>query len=282
MRFRPFAGFFLIFVSLLLSIGGALSGVANEQAARVDAAALIERVYAAAQNEANAGFSITASGFSFSPSTLDIQVGDTVTWTRASGVHNVQADDGSFSSGAPNGTWTTFSRTFTQAGVARYFCQVHGTSGGGGMAGVINIHTPGTTATPTPTATATPTPTNTPGGTIPPPITPTPQTVVVDTRDFVFAPNSIKIHVGDTVQWQRSAGFHNVRADNNSFNNGPPTNTWTTFSRTFDQVGTFAYHCEEHGAPGGVGMAGVVIVEPIGGSQGPNLYLPIIHFSGVE
>src|SRR5438105_5397667 len=48
----------------------------------------------------------------FSPASVTINVGDTVTWTRLEGLHNVKADDGSFRLGEPpNGDpgsgWTT-------------------------------------------------------------------------------------------------------------------------------------------------------------------------------
>ena len=51
--------------------------------------------------------SITAGGFS--PAALDIHPGDTVTWTNNdSGYHNVQADNGEFSSGilSPGDTYS--------------------------------------------------------------------------------------------------------------------------------------------------------------------------------
>ena len=39
--------------------------------------------------------------FAFQPDPLTIRVGDTVTWVRQAGFHNVVADDGSFTSGRP-------------------------------------------------------------------------------------------------------------------------------------------------------------------------------------
>lgn len=84
-------------------------------------------------------------GFSYSPSQLTIQVGDTVTWTNDSGTpHNVTADDGSFrcangcddtgGHGSPTSSWTA-SRTFHDAGVIHYHCEVHGFA----MAGTITV-----------------------------------------------------------------------------------------------------------------------------------------------
>jgi len=89
--------------------------------------------------------------FSYSPSQLTIQAGDTVTWTNASGIaHNVTADDGSFhcangcddagGNGTPSGSWTA-SRTFHDAGVIHYHCAVHGFA----MAGTITVQAKATT-----------------------------------------------------------------------------------------------------------------------------------------
>ncbi len=74
----------------------------------------------------------------FVPSSLTINVGDTVTWTNNSGyMHNVAADDGSFrcasgcdgdghgGNGNPTTPWS-FTLTFNQAGTIGYHCEVHG------------------------------------------------------------------------------------------------------------------------------------------------------------
>ncbi len=69
--------------------------------------------------------SVNVVGSSFSPRTVTIQVGDTVTWTNNNqGLHNVVANDSSFSSGSPSSEWT-LSHTFTSAGEFDYHCQVH-------------------------------------------------------------------------------------------------------------------------------------------------------------
>ena len=64
----------------------------------------------------------------FSPATVTIKAGDSVTWTNVTGIHNVMANDGSFTSGAPqSGNWS-FTRTFNTEGTFGYFCIVHGTA----------------------------------------------------------------------------------------------------------------------------------------------------------
>jgi plastocyanin len=101
-----------------------------------------------------------------------------------------------------------------------------------------------------------------PPGQQPPPVAtpPSTTTTVVQVRNNQFMPSSVTIRAGDTVVWMRAEGFHNVRADDGSFGNAPG-NSWSSFSHTFTSAGTYRYHCEVHGGPGGVGMAGVVIVQ---------------------
>jgi plastocyanin len=77
---------------------------------------------------------VTVRNFEFSPATVDIQVGDTVTWTNVSGTHSVTSDDGSsFSKEAQSAPWT-FSHTFDAAGSFPYHCEVHPT-----MHGTVNV-----------------------------------------------------------------------------------------------------------------------------------------------
>ena len=75
--------------------------------------------------------SITTSGtFAFSPASITIKVGTTVTWTNTTSVpHTVTSDDGStFDSGINTpiaASGGTFSFTFTKAGTFTYHCQIH-------------------------------------------------------------------------------------------------------------------------------------------------------------
>lgn len=86
-----------------------------------------------------ANHTVTISGTTFNPSTLNIQVGDTVTWVNNNqGFHNVTAADGSFRSGAPNNNFT-FSHTFDAAGTVAYYCEPHRDFG---MTGTIVVGDP--------------------------------------------------------------------------------------------------------------------------------------------
>ncbi|MEX1019045.1 MAG: plastocyanin/azurin family copper-binding protein [Litorilinea sp.] len=77
-------------------------------------------------------------------------------------------------------------------------------------------------------------------------------------NDF-FSPQELTIEVGETVTWRRLEGIHNVRAEDDSFGN-TLNGQWTTYSHTFTTPGVYPYYCESHGAPGGVGMSGVITV----------------------
>lgn len=88
-------------------------------------------------------------GLSFVPQDLQIEVGDTVEWEWVSGVHNVDSDDGYFSSGAPVPPPSSFSVTFDAAFLASnppiacntygYHCDPHLALG---MVGTIKVGGP--------------------------------------------------------------------------------------------------------------------------------------------
>jgi plastocyanin len=91
----------------------------------------------------------------------------------------------------------------------------------------------------------------------------------------VFTPATVDVNVGDTVTWKNTdMGNHNVVADNGSFKGGgdpvthDPAPTGWTFTHRFNTPGTFRYYCSQHGAAGGVGMAGKIIV------RNPNDHTP--------
>ncbi len=98
--------------------------------------------------------------FTFSPSTLTINQGDTVVFSNEGGFHNVVATgaatfrcaagcDGEGGDGNASGASWTFSRVFNTAGTVNIVCQVHGAGGmratitvlggGGGNAGQMRL-----------------------------------------------------------------------------------------------------------------------------------------------
>ena len=77
-----------------------------------------------------------------------------------------------------------------------------------------------------------------------------------------FSPAEVTIQVGQTVTWTWAQGAtgHNVTPDDGSIPEGENalSNAPHSYSYTFDQAGTYHYHCAAHGA---TGMTGTVIVE---------------------
>jgi plastocyanin len=72
-----------------------------------------------------AGNAVTIQNFAFNPSTIEVAVGTTVTWTNMdTASHTVTADDGSFDSKAL-ATGATFQQTFSTAGTFTYHCSIH-------------------------------------------------------------------------------------------------------------------------------------------------------------
>jgi plastocyanin len=92
----------------------------------------------------SASASVTMGDFFFSPGSVSVAVGDTVTWRNTGQApHNAVADDGSFRTPDLN-QGQSASETFTRAGTFSYICTIHpqmeGTvrvlsSGGGGSGG---------------------------------------------------------------------------------------------------------------------------------------------------
>ena len=69
--------------------------------------------------------SVTISDFKFSPSTVTVNVGDTVTWTNdGPTVHSAKANDGSFDTGLLD-KGESGSHTFSSAGTISYICEPH-------------------------------------------------------------------------------------------------------------------------------------------------------------
>jgi len=76
--------------------------------------------------EANQGY------LGFGPAAVWVDPDTTVTWewTGRGNSHNVVADDDSFTSGSPvPEAGTTYERTFSEAGIHKYYCQPHELNG---------------------------------------------------------------------------------------------------------------------------------------------------------
>ena len=74
---------------------------------------------------AAANGAVTITDFTFAPGTVNVKVGDSVTWlNRGPTVHTATASDGSFDSGNM-ARGKSYSKTFTSAGTFSYICTPH-------------------------------------------------------------------------------------------------------------------------------------------------------------
>ena len=88
---------------------------------------------------------------------------------------------------------------------------------------------------------------------------------VIDMKDFVFSEETVTIKAGTSVRWTNSdIASHTVTADDASFDSGDiaPGSAWT---HSFDEPGTYRYHCTPHSAQNEAGewggMVATLIVE---------------------
>jgi hypothetical protein len=78
-------------------------------------------------------------------------------------------------------------------------------------------------------------------------------------HDFRFAPRDVAVKPGEMVTWQADGAYeHSVHFDGEVDGLGAPSTTFSA-SRTFDEAGRFAYHCDVHST-----MHGVVYVNETG------------------
>lgn len=76
-----------------------------------------------------------------------------------------------------------------------------------------------------------------------------------------FSPSIATISSGTRVTWTNTDSIsHTVTADNASYNSGTLA-PGQTYSLTFTTKGEYTYYCAFHGAPGGTGMSGKIIVQ---------------------
>jgi plastocyanin len=97
----------------------------------------------------------------------------------------------------------------------------------------------------------------------------------VEARDDFFDPEAVHVPVGNTIEWPNEGrNAHTVTADDGSFDSGNLA-PGKEFELSFPKAGVYRYFCRYHGKPGGLGMAGVILVgdatlpSPSGGQVGP-------------
>jgi plastocyanin len=187
--------------------------------------------------------SVEIQDFQFSPDTLEVTVGTTVTWTNTGDApHTVTSDDGIFDSGEL-ASGDTFSWTFDEPGEFAYHCNIHQR-----MKATIVVkeavaqagnETSGNETAGNETA-GNETGGNATGG------NETAGGDAVEIQDFQFSPDTLEVSVGTTVTWTNAGqATHTVTADDGTFDSGE-LNPGDDFSFTFDEAGEFTYHCDIH------------------------------------
>jgi plastocyanin len=87
-----------------------------------------------------------------------------------------------------------------------------------------------------------------------------PQGPTVSVIDNAFSPQELHINPGQTVTWVNNGQtIHTVTADDHSFDSGD-FDSGKTYTFAFKKPGRYPYFCQLHGAAGGVGMVGVIVV----------------------
>jgi len=75
--------------------------------------------------QAQAGASVTVANMAFSPASVTVGLGESVTWTFQDATsHTSTSDQGFWDSGTKSGG-ATYSRAFTSAGTFAYHCTIH-------------------------------------------------------------------------------------------------------------------------------------------------------------
>jgi plastocyanin len=89
-------------------------------------------------------------------------------------------------------------------------------------------------------------------------------TFTIQVTNNSFSPSSLTINSGDVVRFQWVAGVHTTAADNGAWPTLPldASNQVQTLNLA---PGTYPYHCTFHGAAGGIGMAGTIVVRNVSG-----------------
>jgi halocyanin-like protein len=128
-----------------IGYGGWLSDVPNYDGTTVDATG---------QDEATVrvGTQTTEGPYGFGPPAVHVDPGTTVVWewTGAGGDHNVVDQDGAFESDLTDESGFTFSHTFEETGLYKYYCAPHEPLGMKGAVAVGDVGTGEATPTPEP------------------------------------------------------------------------------------------------------------------------------------
>ncbi|MDD5193112.1 MAG: cupredoxin family copper-binding protein [Candidatus Nanoarchaeia archaeon] len=87
--------------------------------------------------------------------------------------------------------------------------------------------------------------------------TSTSKTYDVKIMNFEFSPSTLTIKKGDKVTWtNQDSVHHTILSDSGTEINSPSLSSGESYSKTFDNIGSYNYHCSIHPS-----MKGEIIVE---------------------
>ena len=161
---------------------------------------------------------VTTPGTSFSPSSVTVAPGSTVTWQITGGTHNV-----TFGSNKPTGgdipdtdAGRQVSRAFPAAGTYDYQCTRHSGMNGRVVVGTVE---PGAPSSPS-------------------------AGILVQATASAFTPERLEITPGTVVTWEIAAGAGGVVFDDEAPEGGniPASASAQRVSRTFSAAGDYDYH----------------------------------------
>jgi plastocyanin len=126
---RPRRGLFVsVALMAVLTLATACGSSSNGPGAGTSASSTPATTAASASSgsaTASGGSTVEINNFMFTPMSLTVSAGTTVTWKfDDSTQHTVAADDKSFTS-PPMGKGQTYTHTFKSAGTVKYHCSIH-------------------------------------------------------------------------------------------------------------------------------------------------------------
>jgi halocyanin-like protein len=225
------------------------------------------------------GSQANGGGFGYSPPAVRVDPGTEVVWewTGDGGVHNVLAEGADWGSELVDEAGHTYTRTFEEAQVVKYYCEPHealgmkgvvvvgdaGPSGGGGDGGgQESFEEPDYGGWFDDVSNYESTTNETGSDSI---------TVQVGSQanggGFGYSPPAVRVDPGTEVvwEWTGDGGVHNVLAEGADWGSELVDEAGYTYSRTFEEAGVHKYYCEPHV---GLGMKGAVVVTGAGGDGG--------------
>jgi plastocyanin len=178
--------------------------------------------------EAPQELAISIADFAFDPATAEVAVGTTITWTNDDAApHTVTSDDGAFDSGTldPGGS---FSFTFEEAGSFAYHCDIHPSM-------TASVEVAEAEAEESEEAEEAEDEAEE-----------APEEITISIADFAFDPATAEVAPGTIVTWVNDdAAPHTVTSDDGAFDSGR-LEPGDSFEFTFDEPGSFPYHCDIH------------------------------------